>query len=66
MCVASHGSFTDEADRNAVSISSIHVTDSRANTVLRLTPNAFPATRYVIQKDACDDSPIEYVQVGTS
>ncbi|EME39612.1 hypothetical protein DOTSEDRAFT_75306 [Dothistroma septosporum NZE10] len=49
-------------DQARFSISSINVTDSRGSTVLRLTPNAFPATRYTIQKDAFDDTPVEYVQ----
>ena len=51
---------------DAVSISSVHITNSRGQTVLRLAPNAFPATRITAQRDLGDDSPIDYVQVRRS
>lgn len=38
------------------------MTNSRGQTLLRLSPNAFPASRYSAQKDLGDDSPVDYVQ----
>ncbi|KAK1079831.1 hypothetical protein LTR33_006064 [Friedmanniomyces endolithicus] len=49
-------------DPQRLSISSLIVTNSRGQTLLRVTPNAYPATRYSAQRDAGDDTPIEYVQ----
>ena len=50
--------------KRAVSIAGVTVANSRGQTLLRVAPNAFPATRYSAQKEAGDDTPIEYVQVG--
>ncbi|CRG89849.1 putative ribosylation factor GTPase-activating protein cnt6 [Talaromyces islandicus] len=49
-------------DQNRFAISSITVTNSRNRVLLHLSPNAFPATRYIAKRDAGDDSPVEYVQ----
>jgi Arf-GAP/SH3 domain/ANK repeat/PH domain-containing protein len=31
--------------------------------LLRISPNAFPATRYNTHKDPGDEAPVDYVQV---
>ncbi|KAK4499983.1 hypothetical protein PRZ48_008169 [Zasmidium cellare] len=49
-------------DQARFAISSINVTNSRGQTLLRLSPNAFPATRYTAQREPPDDTPIEYIQ----
>ncbi|KAI5358504.1 Putative Arf GTPase activating protein [Septoria linicola] len=54
------------SDQARFSIASINVTNSRGQTLLRVSPNAYPATRFSAQKDAGDDSPIEYVQDSES
>lgn len=54
-----------KADRFlAVSIAGVTVTNSRGQTLLRVAPNAFPATRFSVQKEPGDDTPVDYVQVG--
>ncbi|KAK3677562.1 hypothetical protein LTR78_002412 [Recurvomyces mirabilis] len=45
-----------------LTISSVHITNSRGQTLLRVSPNAYPVTRYSAQKDTGDDAPTEYVQ----
>ena len=50
------------SDQTRFSIASINVTNSRGQTLLRVSPNAYPATRFSAQKDTGDDSPIDYVQ----
>lgn len=43
----------------------LNVTNSRGQTLLRLSPNAYPATRFSAHRDAPssgDDSPVEFVQ----
>lgn len=45
-----------------VSIASVTISNSRRR-LLTLSPNAFPAVRYVAKRDAGDDTPIEYIQV---
>lgn len=47
-----------------VSIAGVTVTNSRGQTVLRVTPKEFPATSYRAQKESGDDTPIDYIQVG--
>ncbi|KAF2452492.1 centaurin-beta-2 [Lineolata rhizophorae] len=49
-------------DQNRLSISSVTITNGRGRTVLTVSPNSFPATRYIPRKDIGDDSLIEYVQ----
>ncbi|KAK4992228.1 hypothetical protein LTR50_001207 [Elasticomyces elasticus] len=46
----------------AVTVSGVTVTNSRNRILLNVSPNAFPASRYVARKDLGDDSPIEYIQ----
>ncbi|KAJ5660295.1 hypothetical protein N7507_006746 [Penicillium longicatenatum] len=48
-------------DQNRFSIASITISNSRRR-LLTLSPNAFPAVRYVAKRDAGDDTPIEYIQ----
>ncbi|KAJ6103281.1 hypothetical protein N7486_005708 [Penicillium sp. IBT 16267x] len=48
-------------DQNRFSIASVTISNSRRR-LLTLTPNAFPAVRYVAKRDAGDDTPIEYIQ----
>ncbi|KJX94577.1 ARF GTPase activator (Csx2) like protein [Zymoseptoria brevis] len=52
------------SDQGRFSVASLNITNSRNQTLLRLTPNSFPASRYTAQRDASpsDDPPIEYVQ----
>ena len=45
-----------------VSIASVTISNSRRR-LLTLSPNTFPAVRYVAKRDAGDDTPIEYIQV---
>ncbi|KAJ6006585.1 hypothetical protein N7451_004529 [Penicillium sp. IBT 35674x] len=48
-------------DQNRFSIASVTISNSRRR-LLTLSPNAFPAVRYVAKRDAGDDTPIEYIQ----
>ncbi|OQO07524.1 hypothetical protein B0A48_07221 [Cryoendolithus antarcticus] len=48
-------------DQSRFTISALHITNSRG-TVLRVSPNAFPASRYNAQRDSGDDVPVDYVQ----
>ncbi|EME80208.1 uncharacterized protein MYCFIDRAFT_208514 [Pseudocercospora fijiensis CIRAD86] len=50
------------SDQSRFTIASITITNSRGQTLLRVGPNAYPATRYAAQRDTGDDSPIEFVQ----
>ncbi|CAK4029337.1 ribosylation factor GTPase-activating cnt6 [Lecanosticta acicola] len=49
-------------DQARFTVAGINITNSRGQTLLRLSPNAYPATRYVAARDAGDDTPIDYVQ----
>lgn len=49
-------------DQNKFAIANITVTNPQNRVLLHLTPNAFPAARYVASRDIGDDSPVEYVQ----
>lgn len=51
-------------DNRVVSISAITITDSDGKSILHIAPDAFPATRFIVKRDAGDDRPVEYVQVG--
>lgn len=51
------------AQRIEVTISNITITTGRGRVLLSITPNSFPATRYIAKRDAADDGPIQYVQV---
>ncbi|KAJ5640400.1 hypothetical protein N7528_000025 [Penicillium herquei] len=48
-------------DQNRFSIASITISNSRRR-LLTLSPNAFPAVRYIAKRDAGDETPIEYIQ----
>ncbi|KAJ5291110.1 hypothetical protein N7478_000361 [Penicillium angulare] len=48
-------------DQNRFSIASITISNSRRR-LLTLSPNAFPAVRYIAKRDTGDDAPIEYIQ----
>ncbi|KAJ5974062.1 hypothetical protein N7481_011272 [Penicillium waksmanii] len=48
-------------DQNRFSIASVTISNSR-RPLLTLSPNAFPAVRYIAKRDASDDTPIEYIQ----
>ncbi|KAI7246328.1 hypothetical protein KC335_g19502, partial [Hortaea werneckii] len=49
-------------DQNRFSIAGVTITNNRGQTLLRVAPNAFPATRYGAQKEVGDETPVEYVQ----
>ncbi|PSK43711.1 hypothetical protein B9Z65_7225 [Elsinoe australis] len=49
-------------DQQRFYITSLVITNARGRTLLRVSPNAFPATRYAVRRDIGDDSPIDYVQ----
>ncbi|KAF2092781.1 centaurin-beta-2 [Rhizodiscina lignyota] len=49
-------------DQNRFSVTGLTVTNSRNRTLLNITPNAFPATRYNARRDLGDDLPVDYVQ----
>jgi Arf-GAP with SH3 domain, ANK repeat and PH domain-containing protein len=53
------------ADPRAVSVASVNVTNSRGQTVLKMTPNEFPANTFRAQKELGDDGLIDYIQVGS-
>lgn len=47
-----------------VSIAAVTISNSRRR-LLTLSPNAFPAARFIAKREAGDDTPIEYIQVWT-
>lgn len=49
-------------DQNKFTIASVTILDSRRRVLLNLTPNSFPASRYIAKRDISDDTPIEYIQ----
>jgi hypothetical protein len=50
------------ADR-LVAIAKVTVTNSRQKTILVISPNEYPATRFVPKRESPDDPPVEFVQV---
>ncbi|KAJ5664749.1 hypothetical protein N7462_011562 [Penicillium macrosclerotiorum] len=48
-------------DQNRFSIASVTISNSRRR-LLTLSPNAFPAARYIAKRDANDETPIGYIQ----
>ncbi|KAJ5156542.1 hypothetical protein N7492_009345 [Penicillium capsulatum] len=48
-------------DQNRFSVASVTISNSRRR-LLTLSPNAFPAVRFVAKRDPGDDAPIEYIQ----
>ncbi|KAF2725506.1 ArfGap-domain-containing protein [Polychaeton citri CBS 116435] len=49
-------------DQSRFSITGITATNSRNQVLLRVSPDQYPATRYIPHKDSTDDGPVEYVQ----
>ncbi|KAF1815506.1 ArfGap-domain-containing protein [Eremomyces bilateralis CBS 781.70] len=49
-------------DQSRFSISNVSITNSRGRTILNITPNAYPATRFSAKRDLGDDAVIDYVQ----
>ena len=43
-------------------MASLNITNARNRTLLNISPNAFPATRYAARRDFGDDSVVEYIQ----
>ncbi|KEQ63229.1 centaurin-beta-2 [Aureobasidium melanogenum CBS 110374] len=62
------GSRPDDAspvyfrDQTRFSIANVNITNSRGRTLVSLTPNSFPATRYQAKRDTGDNTPVDYVQ----
>jgi hypothetical protein len=48
----------------AVSIAAVTISNSRRR-LLTLSPNAFPAARFIAKREPGDETPIEYIQVWT-
>ncbi|QIX00045.1 hypothetical protein AMS68_005562 [Peltaster fructicola] len=59
---ADDGSPVYVKDPNKFSIAAVTITNARNQMVLRITPDAFPVTRYHAQRDLGDDTPVEFVQ----
>ncbi|EOA81069.1 uncharacterized protein SETTUDRAFT_144329 [Exserohilum turcica Et28A] len=49
-------------DQTRFSVASLNITNARNRTLLNVSPNAFPATRYTARRDFGDDSVVEYIQ----
>ncbi|KAF2645440.1 ArfGap-domain-containing protein [Massarina eburnea CBS 473.64] len=49
-------------DQNRFSIAALNVTNNRNRTLLHITPNAYPATRYGAKRELGDESVVEYIQ----
>ncbi|KAE8133138.1 hypothetical protein BDV38DRAFT_194172 [Aspergillus pseudotamarii] len=49
-------------DQNKFAIASVTILNSRRRVLLNLTPNSFPASRYIAKRNIGDDTPIEYIQ----
>ena len=49
-----------------VSVAGLTVTNSRGQTVLKVTPNGFPTRGYRAQREGGEESPVEYIQVGSA
>ncbi|KAL5122016.1 hypothetical protein ACEQ8H_000232 [Pleosporales sp. CAS-2024a] len=49
-------------DQTRFSVAALNITNARNRTLLNVTPNAFPATRYAARRDLGDDSVIDYIQ----
>ncbi|QDS72806.1 hypothetical protein FKW77_006540 [Venturia effusa] len=56
------GSFLYLRDQARFSVASLTITNSRNRTLLYISPNAHPATRYIVKRDANDEVPVEYIQ----
>ncbi|KAF2710463.1 ArfGap-domain-containing protein [Pleomassaria siparia CBS 279.74] len=49
-------------DQTRFSVGALSITNNRGRTLLNISPNAFPSTRYNAKRDTGDESVIEYVQ----
>lgn len=49
-------------DQTRFSVASLSITNNRGRTLLNISPNAFPATRYNARRDVGDESVVEYIQ----
>ncbi|KAH7073051.1 ARF GTPase-like protein activator [Paraphoma chrysanthemicola] len=49
-------------DQTRFSVASLNITNARNRTLLNITPNAFPATRYGAKREFGDESVVEYIQ----
>ncbi|KAH8731514.1 ARF GTPase-like protein activator [Phaeosphaeriaceae sp. PMI808] len=49
-------------DQTRFSVGALNITNARNRTVLNITPNAFPATRYGARREFGDESVIDYIQ----
>ncbi|KAF2789260.1 ArfGap-domain-containing protein [Melanomma pulvis-pyrius CBS 109.77] len=49
-------------DQTRFSVGALSVTNNRGRTLLNISPNAFPSTRYNAKRDAGDESVVEYIQ----
>ncbi|EAT88563.2 hypothetical protein SNOG_03358 [Parastagonospora nodorum SN15] len=49
-------------DQTRFSVASVNITNARNRTLLNITPNAFPATRYGARREFGDESVIDYIQ----
>ena len=49
--------------RPAVSLSALTIANARGVTLLKVSPNSFPATRIAALREVGDDRPVEYIQV---
>ncbi|KAJ4370770.1 hypothetical protein N0V83_005292 [Neocucurbitaria cava] len=49
-------------DQTRFSVASLNIVNARNRTLLNITPNAFPATRYGARREFGDDSVVEYIQ----
>jgi len=51
--------------QTTVSVAGVSVSNSRGQTLLKVTPNGYPAQGYRAQREAGEDSPVDYVQVSS-
>ncbi|ORY00015.1 centaurin-beta-2 [Clohesyomyces aquaticus] len=49
-------------DQNRFSVSALSITNGRNRTLLNISPNAYPSTRYTAKREIGDDAVIEYIQ----
>lgn len=48
---------------STVCVNTLTVTGQRGRALLRVSPNAYPADRYLATRELGDDTPVDYVQV---
>ncbi|KAF2109053.1 centaurin-beta-2 [Lophiotrema nucula] len=49
-------------DQNRFSVAALSITNNRNRTLLNISPNSFPATRYSARREVGDDSVVDYIQ----